>query len=168
MSDNDSKAGLELPLVLKDTSTWPSDSKCPVCSKEFNGAFATVNGGALMMDGDVDGMDERMRAFITLIWHGRHDHDGEADDVYAGLDIVEDGAQGQFDLYFCSTACLRAFFNACVDKLEQKVEADRKHAHLLSIGDPETLRLEEERTNRLNQELEESGVFEKLETHTLK
>ena len=34
-------------------------------------------------------------------------------------EIVRDTNFGQFDLYFCSTPCLRRFLNACVDELER-------------------------------------------------
>jgi hypothetical protein len=31
-----------------------------------------------------------------------------------------------FELYFCSTACLRAFLNSLVDELEQRIQRDKK------------------------------------------
>jgi hypothetical protein len=39
----------------------------------------------------------------------------------AEVEIVRDTEIGQFDLYFCSTSCLRHFLNACVDELGRKL-----------------------------------------------
>jgi hypothetical protein len=47
----------------------------------------------------------------------------------AWVEIVRDTTTGQFDLYFCSTACLRRFLNECVDELERRLrEADPSRA----------------------------------------
>ena len=49
--------------------------------------------------------------------------------ISAHLDIVADVRGGQADLYFCSAACLRAFFNACVDEFESRIaKARQKHS----------------------------------------
>ena len=119
-----------LPVNMqRKTSTWPADYACPICSKSFDGAFAVLNGGALMGEGKkgYPSMDARLVGFLDMTWHGAHHHaDPKDNDVYTGLFIADQCADGQFDLYFCSTACLRKFLNSCVDRLERRVAKDRK------------------------------------------
>ena len=43
----------------------------------------------------------------------------------ASIEIAELVATGQFELYFCSTDCLRAFLNYCVDELERRRKSHR-------------------------------------------
>jgi hypothetical protein len=63
-----------------------------------------------------------MEGFLALHWHGAHnDGSGRPRESYVVLDIVRDSRAGQFDLYFCSPGCLRAFLNACVDALEARI-----------------------------------------------
>lgn len=38
------------------------------------------------------------------------------------VDIAANAPWGQFELYFCSTACTRAFFNGLVDELERQLK----------------------------------------------
>lgn len=68
--------------------------------------------------------------FLSMVWH--------ADDigVCSFMRVADWTPGGQFEFYFCSTKCLRAFFNACVDGLEenarrdeQKAERRRKKSH---------------------------------------
>jgi hypothetical protein len=67
--------------------------------------------------------------FLSLHWH--------CDQVASAyLPIVDNARGGQFEMYYCSTECLRAFLGACVDELEdrmRKAELDeRRHAHATS------------------------------------
>ena len=52
--------------------------------------------------------------FLSLVWH---------DDTIASayLPIVDDARGGQFEMYYCSTECLRAFLVGCVDELEARM-----------------------------------------------
>ncbi len=61
-------------------------------------------------------------AFMTLIWHSNDP--STYDD--ASIEIAELVDTGQFELYFCSTDCLRAFLNYCVDELERR---RKSHGH---------------------------------------
>ncbi len=71
---------------------------------------------------DEGGPDDRMDGYLDLIWHGAHDGGkGEYPDIHEILHIAGDVKGGQFDLHFCSTKCLREFFNHAVDKLEEKI-----------------------------------------------
>lgn len=88
--------------------------------------MAILSGGGLFLDRrtKVAGPDPRMQGYLALGWHGAHDGGiGGHRDKGVMLHLVEDCDTGQFDMYFCSTNCLRAFLNACVDKLE--IEIDR-------------------------------------------
>jgi len=63
-----------------------------------------------------------MEGFLALQWHGAHDGGrGRHRDSYVIVDVVRDSRAGQYDLYFCSPRCLRAFLNACVDELEARI-----------------------------------------------
>lgn len=97
--------------------------QCPICHKtgvgEPNG-FAFVNAGALLaIDKRSAVMDEGIKAFFTIGYHGSHNLESEPSAV---LEIARDPPLGQFEFYFCSTACLRAFFNECVSELEKKLK----------------------------------------------
>jgi hypothetical protein len=95
--------------------------------------MAIVNLGALLMTNREKGtgaMSDDLDGFLRFIWHGAHSGvDGTDAGISAHLDIVADVRGGQADLYFCSTACLRAFLNACVDEFESRIaEARQKHS----------------------------------------
>lgn len=59
-----------------------------------------------------------MDGFLYLAWH---DHENDSDGPGL-IRIAQDVRGGQFDLYFCSTKCLREFLNHCVDELEQSMK----------------------------------------------
>ncbi len=70
--------------------------------------------------------DESMDAFLSFQWHGAHDGgEGKYGEAYASVDIARDVRGGQFEIYFCSTTCLRSYLNYCVDELEKKIRAER-------------------------------------------
>jgi len=122
------------PVASGSSACFPKEALCPMCktSKVLEPhSMAIVNLGAMLMTNrakEAGTMSNDLDGFLRFIWHGAHqggsgDHVG----VSAFLDIVEDVRGGQADLYFCSTACLRAFFNACVDAFEAKIsEANTK------------------------------------------
>ena len=67
--------------------------------------------------------DDESKAFLSLWWHGAHDNgEGEDREIGCGQEIFKKVGLDQAEVYFCSTACLRDFLNACVDKLEDKIE----------------------------------------------
>lgn len=97
---------------------------CAMCHKPGVGEpndFAFINAGALLKINERSAApDDRILAFFTIGFHGSHAGDGRS----ASLRIVEDPVIGQFEFYFCSTACLRSFFSRCVDELERKLQDD--------------------------------------------
>jgi hypothetical protein len=101
---------------------------CPWCKKNkvFEPhSFAVLSGGAMLMDKTREngGPDDRLDAFLSLSWHGAHDNGkGNYRDINEMTEIARDVRGGQFDIYFCSTKCLRAYLNYCIDKLEKKIK----------------------------------------------
>ncbi len=91
--------------------------------------MAIISGGALLMNrkDDSGGPSGNLESYLNLSWHGAHDG-GEGEDREIGLimDIAQDVKGGQFDLYFCSTSCLREFLNSCVDELEKRIRKEKK------------------------------------------
>lgn len=107
---------------LRATATTKA-GQCLVCHRtgvhEPN-AFAFLNGGALRkLSKSRSTMAPDLEGFVSIGFHGAHSEtDSQPDAVLA---IAESVRFGQFELYFCSTACLRKFFDLCVDELEQRL-----------------------------------------------
>lgn len=88
--------------------------------------MAILAGGAMRI------LDRRSRSagiaddcigFLDLVWHGAHDGGSGIDpDIHVRVPIAEDTPDGQFEFYFCSTACLRSFLNERVNALESKIQ----------------------------------------------
>jgi hypothetical protein len=94
--------------------------------------MAVLNAGAMRALGnDRYEMADDTAAFFTLTWHGAHSSVGgvgQDADLWASIDIADRVEIGQFDLYFCSTDCLRKFLNYCVDELEREIEAAKSNS----------------------------------------
>jgi hypothetical protein len=121
---------IKFPVVEKRRVVFPDKAVCPWCRKRKvyePHSMAILNAGAMRQVGrDRYEMATDTRAFMTLMWHGAHSGGkGDISEVYASVDVADEVANGQFDLYFCSTACLRRFLNYCVDALEERMEAAR-------------------------------------------
>lgn len=79
--------------------------------------------GALLMDGKGKGggPDKRMEAFFDIGWHDAHDGGrGVRHPERTYVSVLDDVPLGQADLQFCSTQCLRRFFNGIVDAVENR------------------------------------------------
>jgi hypothetical protein len=85
------------------------------------GTFAFVNGGALRKVGERGALIATdLIGFLKIGVHGAH---GEGEHApSASLYIADEVPMGQFEFHFCSSACLRGFFNASIDALEQELE----------------------------------------------
>lgn len=96
--------------------------QCVVCKMKGVGepnGFAFINAGALLEIGKGVAMpSDQIKAFFSIGYHGDHSNKS---DPSAMLEIVDEPASGQFEFYFCSTSCLRGFFNQCVDELENQL-----------------------------------------------
>ena len=118
---------MKYPLIDQN-DLYPEEPLCPICKKNkvfepHN--FVVLEGGALYTDERGDSLfPEGMKGFLDLIFHGHHHENIEDDkkDIYESLYIVKESNSGQFSLYFCSTDCLRNFFNQLVDEFEKKIK----------------------------------------------
>ncbi len=79
---------------------------------------------------DSGGPDDKMDGFLHLSWHGAHDGGlGKDKGIGASIEIARAVRGGQFDLYFCSTKCMRSDLNFCVDELEKKLRLERNKSN---------------------------------------
>lgn len=126
-----------MPVVKDKNTDFPDHALCPWCRENKvlePHSFAHLGGGAVLMNRDEDygGPSDDMKGYLYIGWHGAHLEDGGEGidaDLHANVHIADHVIGGQFGLYFCSTACLRAFLNHCVDKLESKLKRKRKSAN---------------------------------------
>ncbi|MCB0324718.1 MAG: hypothetical protein KDD69_14145 [Bdellovibrionales bacterium] len=131
MSDN--RFGYELPLLTKDhTVLWGEDGKCFVCGSGLVGephSFATMSGGGLQRcQGDTQMSSKEIAGFLSFDWHGGHSDMGGTGvdlDLSANFELASDTANGQFELIFCTTKCMRQFLNNCVDELEDRIQKEQ-------------------------------------------
>ena len=122
---------MKFPTLKNNTTTYPKKALCPQCKKRKvlePHSMAILSGGANLMDRKrCNGWpDDRMDGFLEITWHGAHDTGiGEDRDIYCTIDLAKDCRGGQYEMYFCSTACLRKYLNSWVDDLETKVHRKR-------------------------------------------
>ena len=126
---------MKLPTVKGRTTYYPKKALCPWCQKNKllePHSFAILAGGALLMNRKekFGAPDDKMDGFLHLSWHGAHDGgQGKDREIGTAVHIAYDVRGGQFDLYFCSTKCLRSYLNFCVDELEKKIRAKRPRSN---------------------------------------
>ena len=90
-------------------------------------SMAIFAGGALYA-GRKRGVPDELEGFTHITWHGAHDNGlGDDRDIYTAVDFARDCHGGQFEIYFCSTTCLRACFNSWVDALEAKIQKEKRN-----------------------------------------
>ncbi|HTI98229.1 MAG TPA: hypothetical protein VL527_04925 [Dongiaceae bacterium] len=123
---------MKFPLLKLQNTKYPKKAVCPQCKqgKVFEPhSMAIFEGGAMFMDRKRvnGGLHRQMDGFAKIMWHGAHSAGiGQNREVYTSVDFARDCRGGQFEAYFCSTTCLRAFFNSWVDALEAKVKKEQK------------------------------------------
>lgn len=116
---------LRFPLLKGAKDSAPGRPACAWCKKPEVGEpfdFVLLSAGCPITDGPpVTG------AYFQVWWHGAHSLTGETtgkvryvggDNPEARILIADHVDDGQFDVLFCSTACLRHFFNHVVDQLD--------------------------------------------------
>jgi len=65
----------------------------------------------------------KMEAFLCLAWPDAHNAGQHVPTRGRGMvEVARDVVGEQFDAYFCSTTCLRAFLNGCADTLERQLK----------------------------------------------
>ncbi|WP_435263863.1 hypothetical protein [Tenacibaculum sp. nBUS_03] len=117
---------MEYPIITKKTkSFFPNDEICPICKTNritLNSEFYVLNGGALeKINNDTSIPSDIMEGFLSVQYHS-----GENSENYGfNIDIVDESKGGQFDIYFCSTNCMKEFFNQLIDTIEKKTTANK-------------------------------------------
>jgi hypothetical protein len=118
---------MRFPVAEGSHWSFPTDFVCPMCQSKRVGEpheFVGLSGGAASEASDC------AEGFLAIYLHPREGPPFGPDAVAgqaasetegAELEIVRDTHVGQFDLYFCSTDCLRRFLNECVDELERSL-----------------------------------------------
>ena len=122
---------MKLPLAWKRQTCFPRRPVCPVCrkAKVFEPhSFAVLSAGALLMDrrSRTGAPSDKLDGFFHLYWHGAHDGgEGQNREISLGLPIADDARGGQFEVYVCSTRCLRKLLASFVDELEEAMRRAR-------------------------------------------
>ncbi len=123
---------MKFPVLKVRHTKHPKKAVCPQCQQHKvlePHSMAIFNGGATFMGRKRlnGGLHEQMDGFASITWPGAHDTGlGEDRDIFTSVDFATDCRGGQFEIYFCSTACLRAFFNSWVDALEAKIRKEKR------------------------------------------
>ena len=129
---------MKLPLI-KNGYHFPKKSICPWCKKakifEPN-SMAILSGGSFLFNRkkSIGKSSKRMQGFLSLMWHGAHNGGKGKDkniDVY--LDVAKNVVGGQFEIYTCSTECLRNLLNSIVDSFEEKISKEKKRNDKLKM-----------------------------------
>lgn len=107
----------KLPVLSStDRPFFPPHGYCPVCERPFTHGFAYLSAGALLLS--ADGQDsihtDRLQAFLNVGFHGVDREMRDSSDI----EVVADLHGGQFDLQWCSIACMRQWLNALLDQGE--------------------------------------------------
>jgi hypothetical protein len=93
-------------------------------------SFANLCCGAVLFDyedRDSAGPSDDMEGYLELNWHGAHSEEGgigKHPDTFASVPLKKGIVGGQMGINFCSTECLRAFLNNCVNELELRIAGD--------------------------------------------
>ena len=123
---------MKFPLLQGKQTYYPRKALCPQCNehKVFEPHSMVIFAGGATFSGlkrVKAGSHNQLESFVSITWHGAHDTGiGTDRDIHTCVDLVKDSRGGQFEIYFCSTACLRAFFNSWVDALDAKVQRERQ------------------------------------------
>ncbi|WP_442511686.1 hypothetical protein SH528x_003396 [Novipirellula sp. SH528] len=114
---------LNIPLLANGKT---SRADCPNCGGKFAGGFAYIMGGGLLLSKDLKNSlhSDRLQGFMHVGFHGK-DPD-MCDSVDAN--VVDDVIGGQFDLQWCSMACMRAWLMRLLDRLEARLELQEDDA----------------------------------------
>lgn len=106
----------KLPLLAGE---FVSSSCCPNCGRDFSGGIAYIMGGASLLSKDhQDGHEsERLQGFLNIGFHGIDPGMQDSTDAM----LVDNVIGGQFDLNWCSIACMRSWLNRLLDQLERRL-----------------------------------------------
>lgn len=107
------------PLAFNRTGTYPSDSRCPTCNATFANGVAYLSAGAVLLSKNEQNSlhSDRLRAHLLVGFHGKDPSMRDS----GGVTIVDDLRGGQFDLNWCSIACMRQWLIKLLDEVEADV-----------------------------------------------
>jgi hypothetical protein len=101
-----------------DKYSFPNkEAICPICKKNkvFEPhEFAVLEGGIPLTSNS-----KKRDAYLYISFHSHTK-------FVRYIPIAIDVNMGSFEMYFCSTKCLRGFFNQLVDKLEINIKKAKK------------------------------------------
>jgi hypothetical protein len=120
-------------LSLADKPFFPIDGRCPVCGQGFTRGLAYLSAGALLLS--PDGQDsihiDRLQAFLNVGVHGADSAMRDSSDI----EVVADLHGGQFDLQWCSIACMRQWLNLLLDQVESAARKSAESADQIGPQD---------------------------------
>lgn len=101
---------MDFPLTeTKDLGIYSEDGSCAVCGSKMGTEFLALSQSAMeRMENTNSYFPAEVKKSLYLIDHRSNSENG--------LHITE----GISDIYFCSTKCLRSFFNTVVDEFEKR------------------------------------------------
>lgn len=114
---------MKFPVLHGKQTRFPSgiNPKCPICnSKQVWGHNEYVE----LSGGNCSKIDLSFENDFWLDWFSANNSEGVQ--LHAELCVVSEVVNSKFQLAFCSTKCLRKFFNIAVDKLEHKICKHKK------------------------------------------
>jgi hypothetical protein len=98
-----------------------STERCIECgntARSEQGTFAFVVGGALFLEDDENGGPHpRMEACLDFGVHAGNDDRASSS---LAVSAIAEQHMGQFELCFCTTSCIRLYFNRFIDDIERK------------------------------------------------
>ena len=110
----------DIKLPINETYFPKNEGKCPICGKDMMGNFVCLGGGALLKeDENVSKISDELDGFLNLTAH----YDDK--ELYENVLVFNNTKNGQFEIYVCSTDCMRKIFNIFVDKLEEKINKNK-------------------------------------------
>ena len=110
-----------LLLSSSDRMFHPTDGRCPECGGDFRRGFAYLSAGAsLLTELTEDGQDslhpDRLQGFLHVGFHGTDTEMRDSSDVV----VVRHLYGGQFDLQWCSIACMREWLLKLLQEVESR------------------------------------------------
>ena len=112
-----------LLLSSADRPFHPSDGRCPECGGDFRRGFAYLSGGAVLLTEDKQDSlhPDRLQGILHVGFHGTDTEMRDSSDV----EVVRDLSGGQFDLQWCSVACLRVWLLKLLQEVERRSQPNR-------------------------------------------
>ena len=106
---------MKYPLITGEETSYPkgASGECAFCGGNNRNGFVGISAGAMQSTttpGTYVPLDDAS-GWFSLFDHGITKSGNP-------LQIVNDCDIGQFEIFFCSTECLRGFFNKIVDDFE--------------------------------------------------